>query len=87
MAGALAAGAGAAAAEVAAFDGAGTATAGFEDATGDSIEARMRQLAEENIPVSRRVLPRDEAVKVFRDQGEIYKAEIIELSGPGTLRR
>jgi threonyl-tRNA synthetase len=42
-----------------------------------AIEARMRQLAEENISVSRRVLPRDEAIRVFRDQGEIYKAEII----------
>ena len=42
-----------------------------------AIEARMRALVEQNIPVSRRVLPRDEAVRLFRDQGEVYKAEII----------
>ena len=42
-----------------------------------AIEARMRAIAEANMPVFRRVLPRDEAVALFRGQGEIYKAEII----------
>src|SRR5690606_19730223 len=43
----------------------------------EAIEARMRELAKADYKVSRRVVSRDEAVKFFRDQGEIYKAEII----------
>jgi threonyl-tRNA synthetase len=42
-----------------------------------AIEKRMAELAQADEKVTRRVLPRDEAVKFFRDQGEIYKAEII----------
>jgi threonyl-tRNA synthetase len=42
------------------------------------IEARMKELATADQPVARRVLPRDEAVKLFRDMGEAYKAEIIQ---------
>src|SRR5690606_17361505 len=42
-----------------------------------AIEARMRELAEADQKVTRRVMPRNEAVEFFRDQGEIYKAEII----------
>jgi threonyl-tRNA synthetase len=41
------------------------------------IEARMAELARADEKVTRRVMPRDEAVKFFRDQGELYKAEII----------
>jgi threonyl-tRNA synthetase len=43
-----------------------------------AIEKKMQQLADEDYPVKRSVLPRDEAVKFFRNQGEEYKAEIIE---------
>jgi threonyl-tRNA synthetase len=42
-----------------------------------AIEAKMKELAKADLKVSRRVLPRDEAVRVFRDLGEKYKAEII----------
>jgi len=42
-----------------------------------AIEKRMAEIAKRDHPVVRRVMPRDEAVKFFRDQGEIYKAEII----------
>ncbi|GIK34000.1 MAG: threonine--tRNA ligase [Gammaproteobacteria bacterium] len=42
-----------------------------------AIEAKMKELAKADLPVSRRVLPRDQAVKVFSDLGEKYKAEII----------
>jgi threonyl-tRNA synthetase len=42
-----------------------------------AIEERMREIVKADHKVSRRVLPRDEAVKFFRDQGEVYKAEII----------
>lgn len=44
----------------------------------EKIEAKMQQLVSENIPVSRSVLSRDEAVAFFKNQGEKYKAEIIE---------
>lgn len=42
------------------------------------IEARMLALSEENLPVSRRLLPRDQAISYFKSLGEHYKAEIIE---------
>ncbi|MEZ5439830.1 MAG: threonine--tRNA ligase, partial [Lysobacteraceae bacterium] len=42
------------------------------------IEAEMAKIAKEAIPVSRSVMPRDEAVTFFREKGEAYKAEIIE---------
>ena len=43
-----------------------------------AIEAKMQQLAAEDYAINRSVLSRDAAVKFFRDQGESYKAEIIE---------
>ena len=42
-----------------------------------AIEKRMAELAKKDIPVSREVWKRDEAVKFFLDQGEKYKAELI----------
>lgn len=42
------------------------------------IEDKMTTLAKADLKISRSVLPRDEAVKFFRDIGEEYKAEIIE---------
>ena len=42
-----------------------------------AIEKRMGEIARKDYPVARREMPRDEAVKFFRDQGEAYKAEII----------
>ncbi|WP_129649512.1 threonine--tRNA ligase [Peristeroidobacter agariperforans] len=46
-----------------------------EDLT--AIEARMHELSDADQKVSRRVMSRNDAVKFFQDQGEIYKAEII----------
>ncbi len=43
-----------------------------------AIEQRMNELVEQNMPVQRRVLSRDEAVAYFKGLGEHYKAEIIE---------
>jgi threonyl-tRNA synthetase len=43
-----------------------------------AIEKRMAELAKLDLPVTRRVLPRDEAVAYFKRIGEHYKAEIIE---------
>jgi threonyl-tRNA synthetase len=42
-----------------------------------AIEKRMTELAAQDEPVTRRVLPRDEAVQYFKGLGEHYKAEII----------
>ena len=42
-----------------------------------AIEKRMLEIAKKDYPVARREMPRDEAVKFFREQGEVYKAEII----------
>ncbi|MFG6415467.1 threonine--tRNA ligase [Roseateles sp. DC23W] len=43
-----------------------------------AIESKMTELARKDEKVSRRVLPRDEAVQHFKAMGEAYKAEIIE---------
>ena len=44
----------------------------------EKIEAEMQRIVAEDLPVDRSELPRDEAVAFFRDQGEEYKARIIE---------
>jgi threonyl-tRNA synthetase len=41
------------------------------------IEERMHDLAKADHKVTRREMPRDEAVQFFKQQGEFYKAEII----------
>jgi threonyl-tRNA synthetase len=43
-----------------------------------AIEAEMKRIVAEALPVTRTVLPRDEAVAFFRAKGEEYKAQIIE---------
>ncbi len=42
-----------------------------------AIEERMNELAKKDEPVTRKLMPRDEAVKFFESMGEHYKAEII----------
>jgi len=42
-----------------------------------AIESKMGELAKKDEPVTRSVLPRDEAVSYFKNIGEAYKAEII----------
>ena len=44
----------------------------------DKIEVEMKKIVAENLPVSRSVMSRDEAVKFFRGKNEEYKAQIIE---------
>jgi len=43
----------------------------------EKIEARMRELASQAIPVVREEWPRDQAIEFFKSLGEHYKAEII----------
>ncbi len=42
-----------------------------------AIEKKMAELAKQDIPVVRSVMPRDKAVTFFQEMGEAYKAEII----------
>jgi threonyl-tRNA synthetase len=42
-----------------------------------AIEAKMAELAKKDEPVTRRLMPRDDAVAWFKGLGEHYKAEII----------
>ena len=42
-----------------------------------AIEQKMAELAKKDEPVSRKLMPRDDAVKYFESLGEHYKAEII----------
>jgi threonyl-tRNA synthetase len=44
----------------------------------EAIEKKMAELAKKDEPVTRKVLPRDEAVAYFKSIGEAYKAAIIE---------
>jgi threonyl-tRNA synthetase len=44
----------------------------------DKIEARMREIVARNETIEREVWNRNEAVEFFKEQGEHYKAEIIE---------
>jgi threonyl-tRNA synthetase len=44
----------------------------------EAIEKRMAELSKRDIPVTRKVLPRDEAIAYFKSIGEHYKAEIID---------
>jgi threonyl-tRNA synthetase len=43
-----------------------------------NIEAKMQELAQQDLPIQRHVMSRDQAVEFFQQQGERYKAEIIE---------
>jgi threonyl-tRNA synthetase len=43
----------------------------------NSIEKRMSEIVKRDLPVHRKVMPRDEAVKYFESIGEKYKAQII----------
>ena len=48
-----------------------------------AIEVRMKELAKADEMVTRRVMARDDAVRLFRDLGENYKAEIISAIPAG----
>ncbi|BAU48241.1 threonyl-tRNA synthetase [Sulfurifustis variabilis] len=56
---------------------------GFSEDDLRRIEARMHEIAKRDYPVARSVMPRDEAVRFFRGQGEEYKARIIEAIPAG----
>ena len=43
----------------------------------ETIEAEMHRIVEEDLPVSRSTMARDEAIAFFKEMGENYKAQII----------
>lgn len=43
-----------------------------------AIEKEMAKIAKENIPLVKKVLPRDEALQYFKDKGQDYKVMLIE---------
>ncbi len=51
---------------------------GFSEDDLAKIEDCMQEIASEKLPVSREVVDREEAVSMFRNMGEEYKARIIE---------
>lgn len=49
----------------------------LNDSDLSAIEDEMRKIVKENLPIKPEILPRDEAVKLMDDSGEIYKVEHI----------
>jgi len=50
----------------------------FSDDDLPRIEERMQAIVDQDIPVERKTITRNEALQLFRDMGEDYKVEIIE---------
>lgn len=44
----------------------------------EKIEKKMAELAKQNLPVSRSLMSRDEATKMFDEMGEKYKVELLQ---------
>lgn len=44
----------------------------------EAIEGKMKELAGQDLAITRSIMPRDKAIAFFRGQGEEYKAQIIE---------
>lgn len=43
----------------------------------EAIEAEMKKIVKENLPIKPSILPRDEAIRFMEERGEIYKVEHI----------
>ena len=50
----------------------------FSEADFEKIEAEMKKIIKEDLPIERFELPRSEAIKLMKDAGEDYKVELIE---------
>jgi threonyl-tRNA synthetase len=50
----------------------------FTEADLAKIEERMAELAKQRIPVVHKLLPRQEAIELFRARGETYKLELVD---------
>ena len=45
------------------------------------IEKRMKELVRKRLPFQREILPKEEAIRIFREQGELLKVELVEEKG------
>ena len=50
----------------------------FTDEDKEKIEAEMKKIIKEDLPIERFVLPRDEAINLMKEKDEPYKVELIE---------
>ena len=50
----------------------------FSDEDKEKIEAEMKKIIKEDLPIEKFTLPRDEAIKLMKEKNEIYKVELIE---------
>jgi threonyl-tRNA synthetase len=51
----------------------------------EKIEARMKEIARENVPIERLVLAKDEAVRLFEGMGQPLKVELIREKGDASV--
>ncbi len=51
---------------------------GFSPEDFERIEAKMKEIVERDLPIVRRLVSREEAIRIFRQKGEPYKVELIE---------
>ncbi len=51
---------------------------GFSPEDIDRIAAEMRRIKKDNLPISKQVMSRGEAIQFFKQKGEHYKVELIE---------
>jgi len=60
---------------------------GFSPEDFPKIESRMKEIIDRDLPIVRRPVTREEAIRTFRQRGEPYKVELIEdlPDGPVTL--
>ena len=47
----------------------------------------MKEIVDRDVPTTRQVWSRDKAISHFKNKGEIYKAEIIELNAINNFAR
>jgi len=57
----------------------------FTPADLEAIEKRMKEIAREDVPIERRVLGKDEAMRLFEEQGQPLKVELIREKGDATV--
>ena len=51
-----------------------------------TIEKKMQEIIKQNLPIQRKTMTRDDAIKFFRDKGESYKVELVEAIPDGGAR-
>jgi threonyl-tRNA synthetase len=51
---------------------------GFSDDDLAKIEKRMHEIVSMNVPIERKIVKKQDAIKIFKDMGELYKVELLE---------